>query len=171
MKNDLTRDLLLELFDYDREKGKLYWRESRGNRAAGAEAGYTKPNGRTAYLNTSVNNSTYKVHRLIWLIETGEWPDTGIDHIDGDGLNNKFSNLRAVPHKDNMRNKRLYKGSVSGISGVTWDKKVNKWRVRFRRNGREIYLGTFDTLLDAAAARISAANKLGFTARHGRESH
>ena len=75
------------------------------------------------------------------------------DHINRDGLDNRCSNLRTVNHLENGRNHNLYATSTSGFSGVTWRKDINKWRAIIWRNGKQIALGCYNTLLDATLAR------------------
>ncbi len=85
-----------------------------------------------------------------------------IDHIDGNGLNNKWSNLRSVSHSINAKNQKKHKNNTSGNSGVTFRKDSNKWRARIMVNDKSISLGTFLKKEDALSARIEAENKYYF---------
>ncbi len=87
-----------------------------------------------------------KAHRLAWLYMTGEWPSGDIDHINGDGLDNRWCNLRAVDHKTNVENQRkARKDNKRGMLGVTWHKSSEQWRARITVNGKQKHLGVFDS--------------------------
>lgn len=83
-----------------------------------------------------------------------------VDHIDGDGLNNRRSNLRAATHTQNMRNRRPSKVNRTGYKGVEWDAKGKCWRARIRVDKSRIGLGSFDSKHDAARAYNEAAKRL-----------
>lgn len=88
-----------------------------------------------------------------------------IDHADGDRLNNRLANLRAASVSDNRVN-RHGPGNPTGIKGVRFSK-GGRFTARIMKNRREIPLGTYDTLEEAAAARRNAADRLhGAFARH-----
>lgn len=83
-----------------------------------------------------------------------------VDHIDGNPLNNKKSNLRACSHKNNIRNrKNLNKNNKSGVRGVGWDKFRNKWVAQLMFNKKHIFLGRFDDKNDAIIAVIKGRKK------------
>jgi len=82
-----------------------------------------------------------------------------VDHIDRDGLNNRLANLRVVPHKQNARNMGLSDAHTSGFKGVSWHKDQKRWRAYIRVDGRQIHLGTFDSVADARAAYREASQK------------
>lgn len=73
-----------------------------------------------------------------------------VDHIDGNGLNNKRSNLRAVTHKQNIRNTRTPKNNKSGYKGVSKDNWTNLWRVWIEVDGKRISGGRFESKNEAA---------------------
>lgn len=88
--------------------------------------------------------------RLCWLCETGCWPTHTIDHINGDSLDNRFSNLRDVPQSVNNQNKRAYKCNKTGFKGVDYHN--NKYQARVTKQGKTYCLGHFDTPEEAARA-------------------
>ena len=51
----------------------------------------------------------FMVHRIVWLLNTGEWPKNTIDHINRDPLDNRFENLRDCTQAENNLNKGPYK--------------------------------------------------------------
>ena len=79
--------------------------------------------------------------------------DMMIDHINHDKLNNSRNNLRICTTQQNNMNASKQKNNTSGIIGVNWHKKSEKWRARIRFNKKEINLGLFDNLEDACKAR------------------
>ncbi len=83
-----------------------------------------------------------------------------VDHIDGDGLNNRRANLRIVRHCDNQKNQLLSSANTSGYKGVTFDKQTGKWRAQIKHNGRRQPLGRFAVKEDAARAYDMAARRL-----------
>lgn len=80
-----------------------------------------------------------------------------VDHINGDGLDNRRGNLRRATHAENMRNCRLSRNSTSGYIGVSWSRAAGKWRAYISPDGRQIHLGLFATAEAAAVARDLAS--------------
>jgi hypothetical protein len=108
-----------ELLTYVPETGALVWAVSRIGRGCqkGAEVGTVRNDGR--YRTFVVNGKRLYCHRVIWEMVNGPIPDgLCIDHIDGNGLNNRVDNLRAVTLSENQRNRRLDALSSLGIHGV-----------------------------------------------------
>jgi len=87
------RTRALELLRYEPDTGRLFWTE-KASRNRGREAGTLHR--ATGYWQVSVDYRIYKSHRLIWLMEYGEWPTQPIQHVDGDRGNNSLSNLRLM---------------------------------------------------------------------------
>ena len=103
------------------------------------------------------NGCTRKIfmHRL--LLNTPE--KTEVDHINGDPLDNRKSNLRPCTHLQNMCNKRKQTNNTSGYKGVNWHIGTKKWWARITVNGRQISLGIHPTKESAALAYNEAAKK------------
>jgi hypothetical protein len=165
----LTFEEAKRLFDYDPETGVIRWkiRVSR-NVGDGREAGnvHISNNGKS-YRRVSANKGYYLAHRLIYLLQTGEWPSGQIDHIDGNGLNNVWQNLRAVTQSENGRNQRLPRTNTSGHVGVYWDKKGRKWASNIMVNEKTRHLGRFTSIEEAIAARKEAEIEHNFHQNHG----
>jgi hypothetical protein len=84
---------------------------------------------------------------------TGKWP-VEVDHENGDGNDNRWSNLREASHVQNMANiKKLTKANSSGIKGVSYCKATGKWRAY--AGGKS--LGYFTSLEAAANVRRAHA--------------
>jgi len=79
-----------------------------------------------------------------------------IDHINGNGLDNRKENLRFVTNQENTYNQRKRPGT-SQYKGVCWDKESGKWLVQIQVDGRRKKIGRFDDELVAALAWDEAA--------------
>jgi hypothetical protein len=147
-----------EALDYDAKSGRLTWRVSRGSRAAaGSTAGSVSK--QLGYVMVRFAGRLYYVHRLIWLHQTGDWPDQ-IDHIDRDRANNRWINLRNVSDAGNKQNLPMPRNNTSGVTGVYWHAQRGKWAASIHAFGRKHSLGLFDDL--AAAAEARAVGKRAF---------
>lgn len=94
-----------------------------------------------------------RLHRFIL-----DAPDNmQVDHINGDGLDNRRENLRLCTSAENSRNVRPYTGGTSALKGVSWHLRVKKWRAQIKINGKKLHLGYYSTEEDAAKAYDSAA--------------
>lgn len=81
-----------------------------------------------------------------------------VDHINGNGLDNRRSNLRQADHFQNMANKRRYRNNTSGFKGVTRNTGTGRpWRAAIRANNKRRHLGYYDTPELAARAYDTAA--------------
>lgn len=100
------------------------------------------------YIAARIHNKIVLLHRLI----TSAPPELVVDHINGDRLDNRRTNLRLVSVAVNMQNQRLSLASTSGFRGVTWDKHRSKWVAQAKLRGRRIFLGRFDSIEQAAHA-------------------
>ena len=81
---------------------------------------------------------------------------TNYDHIDRNPLNNRRNNLRFATLQENNRNRNVFKNNTSGIIGVNWEEKRNKWRTRIYINKKRLELGFFANKEDAIRARLIA---------------
>lgn len=79
-----------------------------------------------------------------------------VDHIDGDPLNNRRSNLRLATKSENAQNRGASSLNKSGFKGVCWDSLNKKWRAQIETKGKNKYLGNFSTVEDAYAAYCAA---------------
>jgi hypothetical protein len=98
---------------------------------------------------------TVFLHRLLTNCPDG----MVVDHINGDGLDNRLCNLRVVTIAQNNMNSRVRNDSQSGIKGAYYDKKADSYYSRIRVDGENIYLGTFKTAEEAAEAYAEASRK------------
>tara|TARA_R110000782_G_scaffold172672_4_gene264293 strand:+ start:3115 stop:3660 length:546 start_codon:yes stop_codon:yes gene_type:complete len=82
-----------------------------------------------------------------------------IDHRDEDKGNDDISNLRIASNAENRRNISMMRSNTSGHRGVSWDKRARKWQVQIRSGSKQLHLGIFDDINEAAAARKAAEIK------------
>jgi hypothetical protein len=152
---------------YEPDTGQLYWLPKENSRKGWNERYAGKPICRTlkGYVRVRINGQYYAGHRVAWALYHGSWPDV-IDHINGDKNDNRIANLRSVSMVENQRNLRPKSGSLSPRTGVRQTGK--RWRAVIGRCGKQEYLGTFDTLEAAVAAREAAEDRLGYHPNHGK---
>ena len=96
-----------------------------------------------------------KIHNYIMNPEEGYI----VDHINGNGLDNRRENLRIVTQQQNAFNRAIQTNNTSGHKGVSLVKRNNKWLARIGFNGKRIVLGTFDSYEEAVEARKIAEIK------------
>jgi len=101
-----------------------------------------------------------KIHQLIAqaFIENPENKQC-IDHIDNNRLNNNINNLRWATNQENSQNRQLSSNNTSGVKGVSFHKKANKWQAHIKIDGIKIHLGYFDNIEDAKQARVIKAQQ------------
>lgn len=158
---------LTDILHYVPETGDFIWLKPTSFRVKrGAVAGTVNivRSGRSVphkQLTIKVRGINYLAHRLAWLFGHGEDPGGQlIDHINGDSLDNRLTNLRLVNTTQNMWNvSRAFSTSKSGIRGVHQNKHTGKWVSEIRTNGKRHYLGVFVTKAEAAAAYKQAAEQ------------
>jgi HNH endonuclease len=145
-----TLDRLHQVLRYDPATGVFMWLEGRRK---GKKAGSQKADG---YVRIEIDGESYTASRLAWFYVTGAWPSNQIDHKDRCRSNNTWANLRPATHKQNQENKRTW--ASSGARGVEWFK--GKWQATIKHNKQKKYLGRFDNIVDAFAARLCAERQL-----------
>ena len=89
-----------------------------------------------------------------------------IDHISGNGLDNRACNIRVCNKSQNPINRRININNLSGYKGVSWFKPCQKWRAQIQYKKIVYFLGTYEKRIDAARAYNTAALKY-----HGEFAH
>ena len=166
---EIRYEEVARLFTYDRETGVLYWRiknhnSIRRNYVAGSSKGT-----RDGYRLVHVKGKIYKEHRIIMMLCFGHIPENAeIDHINHVRNDNRLVNLRFVTRRENMRNQALSGKSTTGVTGVHFSKARKKYVAQIKVDQKIIFLGNYNTLEEAAAARAEANLKFNFNNNHGK---
>lgn len=163
MKIDVSKDywvsFLREHVEY--KDGGVYWKLS------GRRCGTTiKPMGKE-YRSIKIKGLRISEHRAVYALVNGSY-EGDIDHINGDGTDNRIENLRVVSHSANMKNKKNYKNNKTGVTGVTYCNTHNLYVARIGVNGKKKTLGYFKNIKDAIKERKDAELKYGYHTNHGR---
>lgn len=95
------------------------------------------------------------IHRLIMNCPNSKF----VDHIDGNGLDNRKENLRICTRIQNSGNSKISKNNTSGVKGVRFKKESNWWVANIKINNKLKFLGSFPNMDDAKNAYTVAAKK------------
>jgi hypothetical protein len=104
---------------------------------------------------SSTGSKIVQLHRLIMDAPKGLL----VDHINGDSLDNRRSNLRLATHSQNQWNKRKMENTTSRFVGVSFRENRGKWAAYIGVAGKRIFLGYFDSEIEAAKTYDEAAKK------------
>ena len=124
---------------YNPSTGLIRWDKRTKNHKfnKGDLAGSKKTARGKEYMQLCFESKTLNYHRLVWYMYYGRFPVGVIDHIDGNGMNNRISNLRECSIQQNNRNRN----NGNKMTGVT-KRKSGKWQARIF-DKKEINLGFF----------------------------
>ena len=142
----ITQQTLKEYLQYNQYTGEFTWIKNPGtNITIGAVAGCFDSKG---YIKITILGSQTYGHRLAFLYMDGVIP-TMVDHIDGNPSNNKYINLRATTHSGNMRNSSISGRNTTGVKGVSWNSRYQKYKVQITIEGKQRGLGYYSSLGEA----------------------
>ena len=162
----VDRETIRRLLIYCPYSGLFVWRQRSdvekawNTRYSGKQAGTNWKIGQQTYRRITALNWPFLAHRLAVLYMTGEWPAEVVDHADGDGTNNKWNNLRLANKSQNLANSKVFRNNVVGLRGVTIHKPTGKYRATIQEDGKQKYIGHFDTAAEAHAAYVSEAQRI-----------
>ena len=149
MGHRLMQKDIASVFNYNAKTGEIHT-------ARGRRVGFKiKSQGYTAVWYEGRN---VLAHRLAWFLTYGEWPNSNIDHINGDPSDNRLANLRLASPSENRANSRANKNNKSGLKGVQF--RNGRWRAKITHGGCTRHLGVFDDPAQANAAYLSAAKAI-----------
>lgn len=152
-KHDLSRERLREVLSYDPATGIFTWLISKGSVSKGRTASSIEQQG---YVVIRIDGLSYKAHRLAWLYVYGKWPSL-LDHINGVCTDNRIANLREATYSQNQQNSRPRYTGKSHFKGASRDR--GKWRATIVIDGRQKYLGGFNTPEEAHARYCQVAQE------------
>lgn len=114
---------------------------------------YAQKGRNTTYAVANVNGKRVSMHRLILDAQPGDV----VDHANGNGLDNRRSNIRGCTYSENNANRIIRSATASQYKGVCWHKRAKRWHARIIKDKQVFSLGLFDTERDAAIAYNAAA--------------
>lgn len=152
---------LRALLLHDAAKGVLIW-QARGipawdARYAGTRAGTLTSEG---YRTLSIDDESFREHRVIWALAHGAWPGERLDHSDLNRAGNKAKNLREASSSQNVANSKARRRNKLKVKGVHYEAARNSYRAQIGYKGKKYNLGNFKTLAAARAAYRDTSNVL-----------
>lgn len=164
---ELTQELIKQFVHYNPDTGVLV-RTHALNRAHQIVPKHHIPTATNiqGYLQLRMFKTPRLVHRLAWLYMRGSVPKE-IDHINGDRRDNRWVNLREVTSSENKRNMGVSVTNKSGVPGVFFYPRYQKWEVTITRENQHHYLGRFESFDEVVEVRRSAEVALEFHPNHG----
>jgi len=176
----LTQEVLKELLHYNPDTGIFTWKyrgrqwfkserscNTFNTKHAGQVTGYTTAARNKPYLIIGILGVNMLAHRLAFLYMDGVLPCEEVDHINGNGCCNIWSNIRLADKAENAKNRRIPTHNTSGVIGVCWHKATNKWIANITVDQKRKHLGVFEDICDASSARKQAEIKYKFHTNHG----
>lgn len=155
----ISHDRLLGLVSYCKETGVFTRNQAFSHFGKSYPAGSMVGTRCGRYYSIKLDRRMYKAHNLAFFYVTGKWPEVYMDHIDCDGFNNAWSNLREATASQNRQNTAKYVSNTSGHKGITWLPRVQKWQARCAVNGVRHFVGVFSDLEEAVKAREEFAKQ------------
>lgn len=147
----LTQGRLKELLHYNHNTGLFTIVNDRNRWKAGHVVGHLSERG---YIRIKVDGQLVFAHRLAFLYMEGYFPEHEVDHKNRNKIDNRWDNLRHATHACNMQNKNMNKCNKTGVPGV-YQRRSGKYKATAKANGKQISLGDYGDLLEAALARFT----------------
>lgn len=151
-----TCEDLLKTFIYNKDDGLLYRKKNPG-RAVGTECYRTSSDGTKVPSTKTVwyKGKVYGIHRVIWCMVHGYFPENMIDHINRNPFDNMISNLREVSSTCNVRNSSVLSKSRTGVKGVVPSGK-RSFKVSITVHGKPSCIFHTKDFYEAVAVRFAA---------------
>lgn len=163
--NQINIDELKSVLSYDEKTGIFRWKETSSKKMKPGSIAGTKDN--YGYIYITYKGNKYKAHRIAYAFIYEFLPEE-IDHINRNKEDNRIINLSPSDNKKNKKNKSKSINNTSGVNGVYWHSRENKYQASIGHNGKLIHLGYFDCISDAEKARLKANHKYEFSETHGK---
>jgi len=170
MSFKLTPEILRRTLDYNKQTGLFTWKIEPYHHSCkfkiGDQAGHKAGKG---YISVKLFGQSYAAHRLAYFYVLGFWPEDQIDHKDQNKSNNSWYNLRECSNKINHHNKPKQSNNKSGVTGVLWKERINKWIAYITIEGKKTHLGSFTSKEEAIKVRLTAEKEHGYYCNHGKK--
>lgn len=154
LESTLTQEFLNEIFEH--KQGGIYWKtKTHKTIVIGKKAGRRRPDG---YMAVGIGGKIYKVHRIIFMMHHGYFPQT-VDHINGIKDDNRIENLRAATFSENCLNRGLRPDNEAKAKGIRWCKNSKAWMVRVTVNKIRMFFGYHKDFELAELVAIEARDK------------
>lgn len=156
----LTQKELKRILSYDSVTGIFRWKiRLNVNKVIGSVAGGLSSSG---YVRIGINGIYYNAHELAFLYKEGYIPENIIDHIDRIKDHNWWSNIRETSQQCNIRNTGNFAHNKSGVKGICFYKKGNKWKSTIMINKKQLFLGYHEDFNEAVCHRLAAEQCVGW---------
>jgi hypothetical protein len=155
-RKKLTQKRLKEVLVYNPKTGIFMWKKTGPGRKKTKIAGGIDVHG---YRVINIFYTQYKAARIANLYMLGYLPENQMDHKNKIRDDDRWKNLREVSAQCNLRNCCVYKNNKSGVTGISFGKKDNRWLSDMRVNNKTIHLGQYKDKTDAIKARWEAEKK------------
>lgn len=149
---ELTKDLLQELFYYNKNTGIFHWKVKKPGVKHTDDISTICAQG---YKVVTLNRKRYYVHRLVWILVTGKDANGFIDHKNRDKADNRFDNLRVVSKSQNEHNTSKRKSNKTGYKNISYYKSSASYVAEYMLNGKR-----FKKAIKAEYGDICAINIL-----------
>lgn len=163
-EQNITVERVREYLHYDAFTGILTWKKkSAKNTIIGSRAGSFKAS--VGYRFIRFDDFECLEHRFIWFGMTGYWPSENyiIDYIDGNKINNIWTNLRLVTRTENNLNVKARKTNQLDIRGIRLRHDGKAYVARIMVEQKKYHVGSFKTIDETIKARNEKAIELGLT--------
>jgi len=180
-----SADFLRKIFHYSPDTGELRWKPRTPDMFERIEGPRHSPESKCQIFNANfagkvaggVDSHGYvtlhflghflKAHRVIFTLMTGQQPEGEIDHINHNRSDNRWSNLRDVPKRQNSLNQKRHCTNKTGVTGVSYVKNISKYIAYIYRDNKQHRIGYYESIAEAAEARRLAEIEYGFHPNHG----
>lgn len=148
---ELTKEYLLHLFDYDREHGKLIWKNPLRETKRGIKTGKVVGIIKGKRFVVPIGDRKIGLCHIVWFLETGKWP-VRVTHKNGFEWDTRFENLKPFKSRTPHTNTQY--------PGTFYEKSRDKWVAEITYNNKKTWLGRFDTQANAHVAYKKALAEL-----------
>ena len=127
-----TQDQIKSAVTYEPKTGNFY-----KNSSGKLLGSLSKRSKGTNYWRVGLLGTNVPAHRLAWFYMTGKWPEE-VDHLNRNGMDNSWKNLRECNRSENVTNTRVRKDNLIGLTGICEHRAPGVYRVVAHRGKKKI---------------------------------